>query len=124
MTEHRERLTGIMLPLHGATVTTEEEDPDGDLLAALRELVGPSIPIVATFDTHVHGTARMARAADALVGFKTQPHVDHYETATLAMGILVRRDAWRDPADHDPSQAPDADLGRAAGHDQAAEHGT
>jgi microcystin degradation protein MlrC len=88
--EHRDRLTGIMLPLHGATVTTEEDDPEGDLLVALREAVGPGIPIVATFDTHVHGTARMARAADALVGFKTQPHTDHYETATAGMDILVR----------------------------------
>ena len=48
------------------------------------------MPIVATFDTHVHGTARMARAADALVGLKTQPHVDHYETASAAMDILLR----------------------------------
>lgn len=88
--EHRDRLTGIMLPLHGATVTTREDDPEGDLLVALREIVGPRIPIVATFDTHVHGTARMAAAADALVGFKTQPHTDHYETATLGMEILVR----------------------------------
>ncbi len=30
------------------------------------------------------------RAADALVGFKTQPHTDHYETATLGMDILLR----------------------------------
>ena len=43
VTEHRERLTGIMLPLHGATVTTEEDDPEGDLLATLRDLVGPDI---------------------------------------------------------------------------------
>ncbi len=107
-----------MLPLHGATVTTEEDDPEGDLLARLREIVGPDVPIVATFDTHAHGTARMARAADALIGFKTQPHVDHYETATLAMGILLgaMRGELR-PGD-DPPQAPDADLGRAPGHDQ------
>jgi microcystin degradation protein MlrC len=78
-----------MLPLHGATVTTEEDDPEGDLLATLREIVGPDVPIVATFDTHVHGTARMARAANALVGFKTQPHTDHYETATRGMDILL-----------------------------------
>ncbi len=88
--EHRDRLTGIMLPIHGATVTTREDDPEGDLLATLRAIVGPDIPIVATFDTHVHGTARMAAAADALVGFKTQPHTDHYEAATQGMEILVR----------------------------------
>jgi microcystin degradation protein MlrC len=87
--EHRAAIRGVMLPLHGATVTTEEDDPEGDLLTRLREILGPDVPIVATFDTHAHGTARMARAADALIGFKTQPHVDHYETATLAMGILL-----------------------------------
>ncbi len=87
---NRERIDGIMLPLHGATVTTEEPDTEGDLMDALRAIVGPSVPIVATFDTHAHGTARMAAAADALVGFKTQPHVDHYETASHAMDILVR----------------------------------
>jgi microcystin degradation protein MlrC len=87
---HRHELAGIMLPLHGATVTTREDDPEGDLLAILRGIVGPDVPIVATFDTHVHGTARMARHADALIGFKTQPHVDHYETAIVAMGVLLR----------------------------------
>jgi microcystin degradation protein MlrC len=87
--EHRDFLAGIMLPLHGATVTTEEADPEGDLMEALREVVGPGVPIVATFDTHVHGTARMARAADALVGFKTHPHTDQYATAEHAMRILL-----------------------------------
>ena len=88
--EHRDRLAAVILPLHGATVTTEEEDPEGDILARVREIVGPRVPIAATFDTHVHGTERMARFADALVGFKTHPHVDHADAARLAMSILVR----------------------------------
>jgi microcystin degradation protein MlrC len=88
--DHRDELSGVILPLHGATVTTREEDPEGDLLTALREIVGPDMPIAATFDTHAHGTERMARAASALVGFKTHPHTDHYATATLAMEILIR----------------------------------
>jgi microcystin degradation protein MlrC len=88
--EHRDRIAAVMLPLHGATVTTEEEDPEGDILERVREIVGPDVPIAATFDTHVHGTARMARFADALVGFKTHPHVDHYDAARQAMSILVR----------------------------------
>ena len=87
---HRGELAAVMLPLHGATVTTEEEDPEGDILERVREIVGPAVPIAATFDTHVHGTERMARFADALVGFKTHPHVDHYDAARLAMSILVR----------------------------------
>lgn len=88
--EHRDRLAAVMLPLHGATVTTREVDPEGDLLTAVREIVGPDVPIAATFDTHAHGTARMASAANALVGFKTHPHTDHYATASLAMAILLR----------------------------------
>jgi microcystin degradation protein MlrC len=88
--KHRDRLSAVMLPLHGATVTTREEDPEGDLLIAVRDVVGPDVPIAATFDTHAHGTSRMASAASALVGFKTHPHTDHYATATLAMDILRR----------------------------------
>ncbi len=60
---HRDRLTGIILPIHGTTVTTEEDDPKGDLLQTLREVVGPAIPIVATFDTHPRRKPRLDHAA-------------------------------------------------------------
>ena len=87
-----------MLPLHGATVTTEEDDPEGDLLATLRDIVGPDDPDRrdVRYPRPRHGAD--GPRADALIGFKTQPHVDHYETATARMEHPDPGDARRDAA--------------------------
>ncbi|WP_425406623.1 M81 family metallopeptidase [Hwanghaeella sp.] len=81
---------GIYLALHGAMISGTEHDPEGKLLTALREVVGPDVPITASLDLHAHVTAKMARAANALVGYETYPHVDAYETAVKAADLLVR----------------------------------
>jgi microcystin degradation protein MlrC len=70
------KLDGILIALHGAMVTESDDDPDASTLKAIRELVGPDIPVVATYDLHANLTASMASYADALVGFKTSPHID------------------------------------------------
>lgn len=86
---NRGRIDGVYLPLHGASVTTESEDPEGDLLSAVRAEVGPDLPIVATFDLHAHTTARMVAAADALIAYRTCPHTDFRTTGQRAMTMLL-----------------------------------
>lgn len=86
----RERLDGVLLCLHGAMATQSVDDTEGDILAAVRAIVGPDVPIVATFDMHTHGTARMAASADALIGYRTCPHTDYYDTGARAMRLLAR----------------------------------
>jgi microcystin degradation protein MlrC len=56
----------------------------------MREIVGPDIPIVASFDMHGHGTRAMADNADALIVYRTCPHTDYYATGERAMRLLVR----------------------------------
>src|SRR5690348_17211983 len=58
---------GVLLALHGSAAADNAGDLEGDLLAAVRETVGASVPVVATLDLHAHVTAQMVRAADALV---------------------------------------------------------
>jgi microcystin degradation protein MlrC len=87
---HRDDIDGVMLPLHGAMATQSIDDTEGDILGAIREIVGPDIPIVASFDMHCHGTAAMAANANALVGYRTCPHTDYYGTGERAMRLLVR----------------------------------
>src|SRR5579859_1912550 len=43
---------GVLLALHGAWVSEDDPDADGFVLARLRELVGPAVPIVASLDLH------------------------------------------------------------------------
>jgi len=65
------------------------DDASGELLDHVREAVGASVPIVATLDLHANVTPRMARAATALVGYHTAPHVDMYEAGETAARILL-----------------------------------
>jgi len=87
---HRRELDGALLALHGAMVTERRDDPEGELLSDLRELLGPTIPIVCSLDMHAHVTTDMLRHATAVVGFHTHPHVDFFETGDRAMRLLAR----------------------------------
>lgn len=82
-------LDGVLLALHGALVTCDQPDADGWLLRRLRQVVGPDTPIVATLDLHANITRTMIDAADALVGFRTYPHLDMFETGLRAANLLV-----------------------------------
>ena len=67
-----------------------EDDPEGDILEALWEIVGSEIPIVAALDMHATVTEKMVKAANAFVGYHTAPHVDVYDTGCRAASILLK----------------------------------
>ena len=81
---------GVLLALHGAWVANDEPDADGYVLARVREVVGPSVPIAATLDIHANVTHQMVERADILVGYRTYPHVDMRETGERAAGLLFQ----------------------------------
>lgn len=83
---------GVFLDLHGAMVTAHLDDGEGEILARVRELVGPEIPVVASLDLHANVTQRMVEMADLLVSYRTYPHVDMNATgkrAAAALGKLL-----------------------------------
>lgn len=84
-------LDAIYLDLHGAAVAEQADDAEGELLARLRAVVGPDMPIVASLDLHANVTQRMLALADALVSYRTYPHVDMADTGLLAAQLLQRR---------------------------------
>ncbi|ANH67082.1 M81 family metallopeptidase [Mitsuaria sp. 7] len=79
----------VYLDLHGAMVTQDLDDGEGELLARLREVVGPRMMIVASLDSHANVTDRMRRLADGLVAYRTYPHVDMAETGRRAAELLI-----------------------------------
>lgn len=81
----------VYLDLHGAGVADHVDDTEGELIARIRSLVGPDLPIVATLDLHANVTARMLLQADALVAYRNYPHIDMASTGELAAGLLARR---------------------------------
>lgn len=84
------RVDGIYLSLHGAMGVQGMFDPEGDLIIALREAVGPGVPIAVSFDLHANVTRRRAENADIIVGYHTNPHRDHFKTAFRAGDLLTR----------------------------------
>lgn len=87
--EHADDLDGVVLPLHGAMVPEHLDDGEGPLIARVREVVGPDVPISVALDLHGNVTEQMMAESDSLVGYKTYPHLDKAETGRLAMNILV-----------------------------------
>ncbi|MCW5880060.1 MAG: M81 family metallopeptidase [Anaerolineae bacterium] len=81
---------GVLLALHGAMVAEGANDPEGELLLAIRAIVGPDAPIVSALDMHGNLSQAAVDAADALVAFDTNPHLDTYERGREAGDILRR----------------------------------
>ncbi|RAV19224.1 M81 family metallopeptidase [Paenibacillus contaminans] len=79
---------GVFLAFHGAMVAEGCDDTEGDLLRAVRQAIGHDIPIVTTLDSHSNVTRLMAEQANAIIGYKTFPHIDHFETGVRAAKLL------------------------------------
>jgi microcystin degradation protein MlrC len=83
-------IDGVLLGIHGAMALEHLPDGEGPLLTAIREVVGPEIPIVAPLDLHTNLSDEMMEQCDAFVGYKQYPHVDTPETGAQAMEILIK----------------------------------
>jgi microcystin degradation protein MlrC len=88
--EQQGPIDGVLLHLHGAMVVESHEDGEGELLARLRQILGPDVPVVATLDLHANVTQQMADNASALIAFRTYPHIDMYERAWQGADLLQR----------------------------------
>ena len=80
----------IMLDLHGAMVAESTEDGEGTLLERIRA-IAPETPISVTCDLHCNLTQKMVAHCDALIGYKTYPHVDMFEVGTTVAEILIAK---------------------------------
>jgi microcystin degradation protein MlrC len=87
------RLDAVYLDLHGAMVTEHLDDGEGEILARVREVIGPDLPLVVSIDLHANVTPRMIEHADALIAYRTYPHVDMADTGRASakhLELLLR----------------------------------
>ena len=78
----------VLLSLHGAMVAEGCHDCEGDILTAVRALVGPGVPIGAELDPHCHLTQTMVDAATILHLYKEYPHTDTAERARELLHMI------------------------------------
>ncbi|HVV81958.1 MAG TPA: M81 family metallopeptidase [Kofleriaceae bacterium] len=94
-------LDGVYLALHGALGVAGVRDPESVLIREARAAAGA--PVVVSHDLHANLTRARVEAADAIVGYQTNPHRDHARTgrkagellAGIAAGELRPEVAWR-----------------------------
>ncbi|HIJ64570.1 MAG TPA: M81 family metallopeptidase [Candidatus Hydrogenedentes bacterium] len=81
---------GVLLSCHGSMVIEDLDDPEGDLAAAIRALVGPQTPLVTTLDIHGNVTKRMVEETDAILGYREYPHDDTFEVGQRAARLMLK----------------------------------
>jgi microcystin degradation protein MlrC len=84
------RLDAVYLDLHGAMVTEHLDDGEGELLARVRRVIGKDLPLVVSLDLHANVTPQMVEHADALIAYRTYPHIDMADTGRAAAKHLAR----------------------------------
>jgi microcystin degradation protein MlrC len=84
-------LDGVYLDLHGAAMVDSFPDAEGELLRRVRAIVGLTLPLTISLDPHANLTAAMVEFTDAVVPFRTYPHVDMMEAGAQAARLLVDR---------------------------------
>ena len=82
-------LDAVYLDLHGAMVSEHLDDGEGELLARVRQVIGKELPLVVSLDLHANVTPQMIEHADALIAYRTYPHVDMADTGRAAAEHLA-----------------------------------
>lgn len=84
------KLDGLILNLHGALISESDEHTDALLTEFAREIVGSNTPIVVTHDLHANPSRRIIAACNALIGFRTYPHIDQGDTGRRAADLMCQ----------------------------------
>lgn len=90
MLRRAQGLDGLLLALHGAMVAEDYPQADGETVRRVRALLGPDFPIVVTHDYHGNVPESLVRDANALIIYKTNPHIDQRERGLQAAELLAR----------------------------------
>ena len=89
--ENKGPFDAVLLSLHGAMVAEEHDDAEGELLSRVRAVVGPDVPVMATLDLHANVTLKMAENANALISYRTYPHIDMADRGRQMAELLARQ---------------------------------
>lgn len=80
----------VWLCLHGAQMSDQEDDCEGDLLHEVRRIVGDDAAVGCLLDLHANVSPRMLDAADLVVTCREYPHIDYGDRAAEMLPVLAR----------------------------------
>ncbi|MFV0267128.1 MAG: M81 family metallopeptidase, partial [Draconibacterium sp.] len=82
---------GLFFDIHGAMSVVGLDDPEGDMIERIREVVGPKTIISTSMDLHGNVTERLARESDLITCYRMAPHEDALESKQRALENLLDR---------------------------------
>ncbi len=82
---------GLFFDIHGAMSVEELDDPEGDMIIRIREVVGKDCLISTSMDLHGNVSERLARHTDLITCYRMAPHEDAMESKKRALTNLLDR---------------------------------
>lgn len=89
----RQRLDFVALLLHGALSVEQLSAPETEIAQAVRDLVGPEVPIATALDFHANVEPGLMGIPDTVIGGKLYPHSDTFERGArlIELALAPRR---------------------------------
>ncbi len=82
---------GLFFDIHGAMSVVDLDDPEGDLIARIRKVLGNDMLISTSMDLHGNVTERLAKHSDLITCYRLAPHEDALESKQRALENLLDR---------------------------------
>ncbi len=91
MLEENKPYDGLFFDIHGAMSVVGLDDPEGDLIKRIREVVGTDVLVSTSMDLHGNVSERLAEHSDLITCYRMAPHEDATESKRRAVQNLVER---------------------------------
>ncbi len=82
---------GLFFDIHGAMSVEGIEDPEGDFIMRIREVIGQEPIISTSMDLHGNVSWRLAEQSDLITCYRMAPHEDAIESKKRAVDNLLDR---------------------------------
>lgn len=82
---------GLFFDIHGAMSVVGLEDPEGDFIVRIREVVGSETLISTSMDLHGNVSWRLAENSDLITCYRMAPHEDALQSKQRAVENLLDR---------------------------------
>ena len=82
---------GLFFDIHGAMSVVGLDDPEGDMIVRIREVLGKETIISTSMDLHGNVSKRLAENTDLITCYRMAPHEDAIESKKRALTNLLDR---------------------------------
>ena len=89
--EENKPYDGLFFDVHGAMSVVGLDDPEGDFIARIREVLGKDVLISTSMDLHGNVSERLAQHTDLITCYRMAPHEDAIESKKRAVTNLIER---------------------------------